>query len=160
MATTVKTQQKIPVSAFLTALKSLDGIPYIWGGKNPSQDNGLDCSGAICYALKLAGGPDLSKLNQCDAHPNLYHGASTLALDCVQDRASEGVLAFYGPPGAPTHVMAVLYGGKAYGATGGGQLCTTVEKAKALKACVKEKNSYLYRPDLLMTGRLRFLSYP
>lgn len=159
MANIVKPIQKIPVASFLTALRSLDGIPYIWGGKNPSTDNGLDCSGAITHALKLAGGPDLNRLRTCDAHPGLYHGARTLSLDCDDSAPTEGCLAFYGPPGAPTHVMCILAGGEAYGATGGGALCVDLARAKALKAMVKKKDSYKYRPDLIQTGRLRFLQY-
>jgi len=41
-------------SKFIDALKKYVGVPYLWGGKHPSQ-GGLDCSGLITLALADVG---------------------------------------------------------------------------------------------------------
>lgn len=141
--------QKVPVSAFMTAVASLDGIPYIWGGKD---HNGLDCSGLVTFALFLAGGPDLRQT----------HNADALMRECDEGDQENGSLAFYGPPGKANHVMVADWRGvcyAAYGACGGGSGTTTPEMAKAQHAKVQTRSRLDYRPDRILTGRLRYLDY-
>lgn len=42
------------VNAFITELEKYEGLPYIWGGKSPS-DGGFDCAGLISYCLTQIG---------------------------------------------------------------------------------------------------------
>lgn len=156
----------VPVKAYLEALLSLDGIPYVWGGKDPGKDGGLDCSGAVCYALLLAGGPDLRQTHNA---ARLY--CETLHADGPQ--VVQGCLSFYGPPtGHATHVMTVTapLPAKAgiivpeptlsvYGATGGNSSTLTPELAKKIGAKVQHRPSLRYRPDLLKVGTWIRLTY-
>lgn len=41
------------VAAFLSALKSQQGVPYVWGGASPQT--GFDCSGLVSWAFNQAG---------------------------------------------------------------------------------------------------------
>lgn len=45
---------EVPKNAVVEACKQFLGIPYVWGGKNPSS--GLDCSGFACALINSMGG--------------------------------------------------------------------------------------------------------
>lgn len=148
----------VPVSAFLAALKSLDGIPYIWGGKDPNKDGGLDCSGAVTYALKLSGGPDLTQThNAARLYAETFHADP--GTECL------GMLAFYGPPNGPAnHVMTLsdrdITGPfRVYGATGGNHHTISAEIAGKIGAKVQMRAKVLYRPDFMKLGQWIRLDY-
>ncbi|MEH7612583.1 C40 family peptidase, partial [Gottfriedia acidiceleris] len=46
------TSQSFDVQSLITLSKKYSGVPYIWGGENPS---GFDCSGFISYVFKESG---------------------------------------------------------------------------------------------------------
>ncbi len=150
---------RVPVSAFLAAALSYDGIFYCWDGKDPRE--GLDCSGLVTNALVTAGGRDL----------RLTHNAQRIYTECEEIEPGTllyGHLAFYGPdPSRVEHVMIVDKGLKGepypfstFGACGGGRTCTTPEIAKKLGAKCQHRRQVAYRPDLLSVRRWFRVAYP
>ena len=149
-----------PRQAFLAALDNwascefsdgLMAVPYIYGGKNPLT--GLDCSGAMCCALQIAGVELDPLLTNAQA---LYEKARTIpGLPAVQP----GTLCFYGQSrDAIDHVMAVSdqYAGvwRVVGASGAGRSCTSIEAARRAAACVHYETRINYRPDFLAFGEM------
>lgn len=55
-----------PREAWLAVLEALQGTPYVWGGKDPWRDGGLDCSGLLTYAARQVG-LDLGEPDYTDA---------------------------------------------------------------------------------------------
>lgn len=42
-----------PMDAFIAKARQYIGLPYVWGGSNPSA--GFDCSGYVCYVMNNCG---------------------------------------------------------------------------------------------------------
>lgn len=51
----VEERMEDPVEAWIAAMQVLMGTPYVWGGKDPQRDGGLDCSGLLTYAARQVG---------------------------------------------------------------------------------------------------------
>ena len=133
-------------------MKSLLGIPYIWGGKSP--ENGLDCSGAITYTMA-----------QLNLVPKSFPGSTNsqtlykMSKPIAAAEVKAGDLAFYGSTGlfglfpSVSHVMMATGDGKLIGSSGGGPSTTSLEIAKQQNAKVKILPS-TYRAGLVGYGRL------
>lgn len=123
------------------------GAPYIWGGHR--IETGVDCSGAVMAAW-IAAGIVPEKVRGHFAADDIERSVKSVSREELQP----GDLVFYGSklkPGA-THVMMYAGEGKVVGATGGGHLTTTVEKAREQDAAVKVK-PYDYRKDIRGYGQ-------
>lgn len=128
------------------------GLPYLWGGKDPSV--GLDCSGAVTNAYVAAG---LMKPNA----PKRY-GSRDLreALRPISEaEAKPGDTVFYGPGGKVNHVMLYVGDGSVIGATGGGSKTTSVDIAMRDGAYVR-KEPLRYRKDLIGFGSAPIVETP
>jgi hypothetical protein len=136
-------------------------VPYIWAAKGlelkkkdfdvqyPTMD-ASDCSGLVTCGIWYAtrGSIDYRPSHNCN---RLWQ-----ALDSVKAPLA-GDLAFYGyGTNMLSHVMIVNGDGRVLGASGGGHLCTTPLKARALDARVKFKESADYRPDFRGYKRITF----
>lgn len=150
-----QSSDKVPVSTFLKWLESCRGIPYLWAGKDP---HGLDCSGLMTYCLKMSGGPDLTAMWNCAKL--IGEVEESKEIDYVP-----GMLAFYGlAVEHPNHVMSVYSSDGtgalvSYGACGGNHYMDTIEKAKKVGACVRERPRIAYRTDFLYAGKWKRLDY-
>ncbi len=128
----------------LEAIK-LAHLPYIWGGNNPDDDLGLDCSGFIGYIFRLTGvlpeGYDNTAQGYYDKYKqfgvNEYYG---------------GCLAFYGKkPTKVSHIMLVVNDKACIGALRGNRWTDTIERAKVRKARI-DVRPIKYRKDFLMVA--------
>jgi cell wall-associated NlpC family hydrolase len=133
---------RVDGQAFLLCALGHAGKPYVWGRKGPEE---FDCSGLVTYSLWEAGGPDWRFSGGDCAHlwaklDEYVPEAPVLGAVVVP----VGMLAFYGPPHHPSHVMVQAHEGKVFGATGGGRQTVRPEAG----ACVQYKPTLLYRPDL------------
>lgn len=77
-----------PRAAWLAALDALRGTPYVFGGRDPQRDGGLDALGLLLYAAQQAGldlgAPrDIDALRACG--PCVHYGPST----APDDRAAQ-----------------------------------------------------------------------
>ncbi len=133
--------------ALIDKMHALLGTPYIWGGKSPTP--GLDCSGAVSYALMSTGAvpPSFGASHNAD---DLYRMAKPVAPADVK----AGDLAFYGTPGHVSHVMMALGDGRTIGASGGGPTTTSVAIAEQQGAAVKVQPASYRTKDLVGFGRL------
>lgn len=119
--------------AFVAAVRSQVGRPYIWGGQDPKI--GFDCSGLVIWAMNQAGLPirDHSSSQLAAIYEGNQVGIKT---------AYPGCLVFYGnTEDSIKHVMTVVDvwpdGTFAMvGARGGDAYCTKAETAAKLGACV------------------------
>jgi cell wall-associated NlpC family hydrolase len=85
---------------FLAELDLLLGKPVLWGAKGPDS---FDCSGAVTWAIKQVGGPDLRHLDTAQV---LYN--ETRLLMPVAEKPLAGDLVFYGfGPTSVIHVATV-----------------------------------------------------
>lgn len=89
------------------------GVPYVWGGKDPS---GFDCSGFTSYVYRQATGREI--------------GGWTVPQESAGTRisvseAQAGDLLFWGSPGGTSHVAISLGGGQYIHAPQPGQTVTT-----------------------------------
>ena len=132
------------------------GVQYWWGGNDPTQSPGLDCSGFVLYAWRLAG------LDLPDQTAEMLRKA----LAPTQD-PQPGDVAFYGDSakGANHIVLVLAPGGKAIvGANGGGSIRANEAaidyqaRMARVQASVRvedhRKGGAIYRGDLLGFGRV------
>lgn len=136
-------------------------VPYIWASKGlelKKKDltvkypvmQASDCSGLVTCGIWYAtqGAVDLRADHNCNGLWKAYDEVKA---------PLPGDLAFYGfGKNMLSHVMIVNGDGRVFGASGGGHLCTTPEKAHSLDARVKFKNSADYRPDFRGYKRITF----
>jgi len=120
----------------------LADTPYVWGGNDPAEDGGLDCSGLCIYLFRKHGVID----------PNCDMSAQTLyELSKPVKKPKLASLCFYGKDAEHvTHVAIYVGMGRAVSARGGNSSCTTPEIAEARGAAVKV-HDYRYRGDYLGT---------
>lgn len=123
--------------AFLAWALQQEGKPYRWNADGPDA---FDCSGLICYGVYLIGGPDWRATHNCK---RLWAELEPTTAPLPGD------LVFYGPKGAPNHVMIYTGDGRVYGACGGNSDTTTLEIALEKKAKVRYCSRIHYRPDFL-----------
>lgn len=136
-------------------------VPYIWAAKGlelKKKDLAIrfptmaasDCSGLVTCSIWYA------TKGEVDYRADFNCNRLWAAFDEVK-APLPGDLAFYGyGKNMLSHVMIVNGDGRVFGASGGGHLCTTPEKAQAIDARVKFKNSADYRPDLRGFKRITF----
>jgi len=127
---------------FLRAVRELEGIHYLWGGKSVAK--GLDCSGVVTLGLYLAGGPDL--------RPTYNSDAMWAEWPSVEEHlAQAGDVAVYGhsseDPDDVSHVMVLFEHGRVFGACGGDRRTTTRNIALQMGARVDWRDSHRYRRD-------------
>jgi len=106
---------------------SYRGVPYKWGGDDPS---GFDCSGFVIEILKSVG---LFPRGQDTTARGLFGRYGE-----VSDGNDLGNLVFYGEnTGMIRHVEFCLGYGLAIGASGGGRSCVNMDTAIRLNAFIK-----------------------
>ena len=124
----------------LEAIRCLH-VPYIWGGNDPTKDEGVDCSGFVGYLLKLVGLLPEGYDDTAQGYCNRYQ------LQAVHT-SGEGHLIFYGKSlDRITHVMVGINELACIGAIRGNKWTDTILKAKKRKARV-DTREVNYRPDL------------
>jgi cell wall-associated NlpC family hydrolase len=74
-------------SLLVKAGRELEGSNYVWGGKNPAIDGGLDCSGYVRWVQMLVYGKEITIRN---AHDQIKHKYLTFLAD-----DAPGTLRFY-----------------------------------------------------------------
>ena len=87
-------------SAIVAEAYKYIGVPYVWGGKDPS---GFDCSGFTSYVYKQVTGRDIGGWTV----PQESAGAKISV-----SQAKAGDLLFWGSPGGTYHVAIALGGGQ------------------------------------------------
>lgn len=98
------------VESWVAVMRSLFGVPYVWGGKYLARDGGFDCSGLLTYAARQVG-LDLGDPDYTDADA-LRRASTPLA------EPRRGALACFhstygrAGPGYTTHVGVVLAPGR------------------------------------------------
>lgn len=126
-------------------MRSLVGVPYIWGSKDPRV--GLDCSGAVSVCLERVGiVPGGWRLT------HTAEGIRDWAIPVPLVEAEPGDLVFYGSPMRISHVMMLLDEITVIGSAGGGPRCTMPEIAESIGAGVQLK-PLGYRRDLVELRR-------
>lgn len=138
------------MARFITGYTSLYGVPYLWGGKDPEKDGGLDCSGVVTYALVHADGPDLRQTHNAQ---RLFDELDFLAALPQYS----GDLVFYGRKGKVDHVMIHIGSGSVLGACDGNHTTTSVAIAKQQGASVKTRDHWRYRNGCMGFRRIPFL---
>lgn len=142
------------IAAALAYLDQLAAIPapYQWGGSTwppAGKGYGLDCSGAVCVALRHAGMVPAGFRER--AHELAYRCDPVSAGD-----ARPGDLVFYRRgKGRITHVMFLADGDRVIGAQGGGSRTTTAELARAADARVKYLPRSYREREIVTFGRWR-----
>ncbi len=136
------TYAPVKLERFLWEVLGLLGTPYLWGGKSLE---GIDCSGVVTYAPKLAGGPDWRATHNSE---RLF---DERALEPVGE-LKPGDLVFY-----PRHVMVHIASGLVVGAVDGGRRTTSLEIARNQGARVKMRDRFDYRRDITGFRRMPFL---
>jgi cell wall-associated NlpC family hydrolase len=96
----------------------------------------FDCSGLVCYCLRMVGGPDWSASHTADRMWKELPPTPT---------PRPGDLAFYGQPEQATHVMLWTGDDRVYGACGGNSSTRTIALAQARGARVMFKLRVDYR---------------
>lgn len=120
---------------FIKAIWPCIGMPYIWGGQNPTI--GFDCSGLVLYGLHEAGIPMPFKDTNAQG---LYNWLKSKTVPDSKYKC--GNLFFYGNSlNQISHVMVLLHIWKngtfvLCGARGGDSTTTTADKAEKQKAFV------------------------
>lgn len=112
--------------------KTFLGIPYIWGGADPSK--GLDCSGFVQEVLKKFNfDPPGDQSAQ-----GLYYKLSS--LKGIRSQLGTGSVLFFGLNRAHlSHVSIAISDKEMIEAGGGNSSTTTIEEAKKIGACVRIK---------------------
>ncbi len=90
--------------AWIQAMLALRGTPYVFGGKDPRRDGGLDCSGLLTYAARQVG-LDVGDPDYTDAD-TLRRAAQPLADDAPRRGCFVCFHSTYGNygPGYATHI--------------------------------------------------------
>jgi len=96
------------------ALKML-GTPYVWGGNDPDDDGGVDCSGFALYLLHRVG---LVKWGEDMTAHDLYKSMPMPEGNIHPDYVDAGDFVFYGTKEKITHVMMALGPGVVIGSIG------------------------------------------
>lgn len=99
-------------SAVIAEAYKYIGVPYVWGGKDPS---GFDCSGFTSYVYRKAAGREIGGWTV----PQESAGVRISVAD-----AQPGDLYFWGSPGSTHHVAIALGGGSYIHAPQPGQTVT------------------------------------
>jgi hypothetical protein len=122
----------------------LVGVPYVWGGQDPSY--GLDCSGLIVECMRHAG------LTEGDlTAQQLADGSERVSSIGIMP----GDLVFYGRSWeSVTHVVMVIAFERCVGASNGGSWCTTPDRARQKKAAVRIMDIDYRTRDRLGYGRI------
>lgn len=121
---------------------SMVGVPYIWGGSNPIQGSGVDCSGFVQLVLAAAG---IDPPNDQTAQ-GLY---DALEDDSAHNVRGAGSIAFFGRSILKiSHVGFCLDPYRMIHAAGGDSSCKTPKDAIAKNAFVKI-TLIDYRSDLV-----------
>ena len=87
-------------SAIVAEAYKYIGVPYVWGGKDPS---GFDCSGFTSYVYKQVTGRDIGGWTVPQESAGVKISVS---------QAKAGDLLFWGSPGGTYHVAIALGGGQ------------------------------------------------
>ena len=125
-----------PLSNFLDYAKAFRGVPYLWGGNNPMT--GMDCSGYIAFILRSRGLVGLREDISAQGLYDRFRKKGTVSLDWRN--LEPGTLLFYGKTATSVeHVAISLDRYTVLEAGGGDRTCTTLERAKELGACVRER---------------------
>lgn len=128
------------------------GCLYVWGGKGErwgGHDGPVvyDCSGLVTCGLLYLGLPDWRQTHNA---ARLYEALEPVPALQVMPMD----LAFYGQPHHISHVMFHWSDGRVYGAAGGNSSTVTPELAMKIGACVRYRDSHMYRPDFRGFRRL------
>lgn len=140
-----------PRQLYMRAILSMEGVPYVWGGKYPHP--GLDCSGLVTLGLYLAGGCDTRRTVNTDTMWSTWQKV-------LEGDAKPGDLCIYGynpdNPWDVAHVMTLMEDGRVYGACGGDRSTITPELARRRSAKVQYRAEVRYRPDFRGYVKLPF----
>ena len=127
-------------------LKAVDClyVPYIWGGNDPDEDGGVDCSGFIGHVLK-----------HVNLLPENYDKTAQGYMDKFAhlsvDPPYMGCLAFYGKRlNKITHVMLCINQRICIGAVRGNKWCVNAAEAKRRGARIDIRETKRYRKDLIL----------
>lgn len=134
--------------------RSFLGVPYIYGG-NTRQ--GIDCSGFVCAVLRSRGLVGLKEDLSAHGLYDKFKAKGTFTPFSNWNHMPAGALIFYNKGGPRmVHVAIVLDKYAVIEAGGGDETCTTLERAYALNACVRERAAV----DRLDVGAIVEPRYP
>ena len=115
-------------------------LPYIWGGKDPAKDEGLDCSGFARFVLGADSVPGVDAIENAQ---NMFDNFPRVELP------TRACLVFYGADEQNiTHVMLAISDQYCIGACHGDHTCVTIEAAQAKHAKVSIQ-PITYRSDIV-----------
>jgi cell wall-associated NlpC family hydrolase len=121
----------IKASAFLIETMRHCGVPYLWGGKHPSQ--GFDCSGFVAYCLRRMTVTLPSLQNSQGLFEHFLRDG-----DIIYDSYKLGDLLFFGKDVRDiNHVAFAINDRLMLEAGGGGRETTNAEIARKQKAKVR-----------------------
>ncbi len=136
------------------ALEQL-GKPALWGAKGKDPISGqvaFDCSGLATCAIFVAGGPNLTQVDNAQH----LHDLTTPLPEGVEPEP--GDLIFFGPDAQHIeHVALALAGGKAIDAAGATPRLPTIELAIQSGASVRVHDTLRYRGNFRGVHRNHFL---
>lgn len=136
----------MPIIDFLIIYAfSFVGLPYKYGGNNPVDGSGFDCSGYVTEILKASG---LVRFDADYSAQHLYDIFTTPNLGKKIKEPQPGALSFYGHDGVIDHVGFVVNEKMMLEAGGGDETTLTKEDAMLRGAFVKLRPIY-YRKDFV-----------
>lgn len=147
------------LAAFYAHLLSQEGWPYIWpveangysgkGLEGSKYPLGRDCSGAVTWAIWMAGGPDWRALKSTRHLWGELH-------EVGQAQALPGDFALYADvAGRINHVMTLTEDGRVFGADGPGPSCLTPADGERLDAKVRFRPFTYRKPAGFRVNPLR-----